>query len=424
MCKRMMLVCLGLSLVLAFAKPAPADLVGHWAFDDGAGSVALDSSGYGHDAVVEGGGDAAWVEGQLGNAVEVGNGVWVNVPPEVWAPIDNQFTVAYWSFGYDGLANNWGFFATAAGANRMISNHLPWGDGSVYYDTADAAGAWNAERISQALDPGLATGVWNHWAFTKNADTGDKKVYLNGEVWLTGTNATGPVTEITVFTIGSGANGAEQYLGMIDDFQLHDVELTQEEIQAAMRGVSRELASGPTPEDAKIDVLRDVILSWTPGELAAKHDLYLGTVFTDVNEASAANDLGVLVSQGQADTSYDAGILEFGQTYYWRVDEVNSAPDNTVFKGDVWIFTAEPYSIQIPGDTIAVTASSSSNEFSMAIKAIDGSGLGADDTHAISPEAMWFTGTVDLDPWIQFEFDAVQQLDTMKVWNSNGAAEM
>ena len=37
---------------------------------------------------------------------------------------------------------------------------------------------------------------------------------------------------------------------------------------------------------------------------------------------------------------------------------------------------------------------------------------------------MWFTAAVDLDPWIQYEFDAVNELDTMRVWNSNGAAEM
>ncbi|MCP4454772.1 MAG: hypothetical protein GY809_25205, partial [Planctomycetes bacterium] len=31
--------------------------------------------------------------------------------------------------------------------------------------------------------------------------------------------------------------------------------------------------------------------------------------------------------------------------------------------------------------------------------------------------------TVDLDPWIQFEFDGVKQMDTMKIWNANSAAE-
>ncbi|MCP4451528.1 MAG: hypothetical protein GY809_08705, partial [Planctomycetes bacterium] len=110
-------------------------------------------------------------------------------------------------------------------------------------------------------------------------------------------------------------------------------------------------------------------------------------------------------------------------TYFWRVDEVNGTPDKTVFKGEIWSFTAEPYSIQIPGSAIVMTASSSSNEFSLPEKVIDGSGLGTDGSHDITPETMWFTDSPDMDPWIQFEFDGVKQLDTMKIWNSNGAAE-
>ncbi|NQV35363.1 MAG: discoidin domain-containing protein, partial [Phycisphaeraceae bacterium] len=37
---------------------------------------------------------------------------------------------------------------------------------------------------------------------------------------------------------------------------------------------------------------------------------------------------------------------------------------------------------------------------------------------------MWFSASVDLDPWIQYEFDDVKQLDVMTVWNANSAAEM
>lgn len=34
--------------------------------------------------------------------------------------------------------------------------------------------------------------------------------------------------------------------------------------------------------------------------------------------------------------SYDPGLLESGKTFYWRVDEVNTPPDSTIFKGAVW----------------------------------------------------------------------------------------
>lgn len=184
-------------------------------------------------------------------------------------------------------------------------------------------------------------------------------------------------------------------------------------------------AHDPSPEDGTVDVPRDAVLQWTPGIHAQTRDVYFGTDVNTVTDATIDDPMDVLVSPGQTETTFDPeGVLEFGQTYYWRVDEANGAPDNTLYKGKTWSFTAEPYSIQIPGDAIAVTASSYANEFSTPQKAVNGSGLGADHSHTSNPEDMWFTATVDLDPWIQFEFDTIKQLDTMRVWNSNGAAEI
>ncbi|NQV31293.1 MAG: discoidin domain-containing protein, partial [Phycisphaeraceae bacterium] len=180
---------------------------------------------------------------------------------------------------------------------------------------------------------------------------------------------------------------------------------------------AKELASGPVPEDGANDVVRDAMLSWTPGPYADQHHVYLGESFEDVNSATVPT-----VSDLDAN-SLDVGRLEFGKTYFWRVDEVNGSPDRTVFKGEVWSFEVEPYAIAIPGATIAVTASSVSNEFSTAEQAINGSGLDANDIHGMEAGTMWFTASVDLDPWIQFEFDEVKKLDMMKVWNANSAAE-
>ncbi|NQV33955.1 MAG: discoidin domain-containing protein, partial [Phycisphaeraceae bacterium] len=207
------------------------------------------------------------------------------------------------------------------------------------------------------------------------------------------------------------------FLGAIDEVRVYDHALELGEIQAAMRG-SAALSSSLNPKHDAIDVLRDRVLGWKPGEFAAKHNVYLGTSFEDVNSAtvSTLSDLDV--------NSFDPGRLEFGTSYFWRVDEVNGTPDKTVYRGDVWSFEVEPYSIEIPGTTIAVTASSSSNEFSVPQKTLDGSGLAADESHSIGPETMWFTASVDLDSWIQYEFLDVQKLDVMRVWNSNSSAEM
>jgi hypothetical protein len=96
----------------------------------------------------------------------------------------------------------------------------------------------------------------------------------------------------------------------------------------------------PKPANGKTEVPRDVVLSWKAGTYAETHDVYFGTNFDDVNDASISNWQTALLRQGHEDTSYALpDPLEFGQTYYWRVDEVNAAPDSTVYKGDVWSFT-------------------------------------------------------------------------------------
>jgi hypothetical protein len=96
----------------------------------------------------------------------------------------------------------------------------------------------------------------------------------------------------------------------------------------------------PNPANGQTEVPRDAVLSWKAGVYADKHNVYFGTNFDDVNEASVTDWQKGLVSHEQDATMYDPpDLLEFGQTYYWRVDEVNAPPDSTIYKGDVWSFT-------------------------------------------------------------------------------------
>ena len=184
-----------------------------------------------------------------------------------------------------------------------------------------------------------------------------------------------------------------------------------------MTGGGGSAASGPNPEGGVDDVIRDSVLSWIPNEYPGTHNLYLGTSFDDVNTMTVPTVSGLDVN------SFDPDRLDFDQTYFWRVDEVNASPDKTVYKGNVWSFTAEPYSIQIPGSEIIATASSVSSDASMPEKTLDGSGLDENGVHTIATEDMWFTAMGDAAPWIQYEFDGVKKLDVMKVWNSNSSAE-
>ena len=102
------------------------------------------------------------------------------------------------------------------------------------------------------------------------------------------------------------------------------------------------------PPNGAIDVVPDVVFSWVPLGAASAYDLYLGTVFDDVNNATRTNPLGVLAAQGLETSSFDPGdLLEYGQTYYWRVDEVGATPDAEVVKGNVLSFTVLNYPIVV-----------------------------------------------------------------------------
>ncbi len=175
------------------------------------------------------------------------------------------------------------------------------------------------------------------------------------------------------------------------------------------------LASQPSPANEQVEVPVDTILNWTPGEFADKHDVYFSTNFDNVNDGVA------LVSPSQDANSYDPGRLDFAQTYFWRVDEVNAPPDLTVFKGDVWSFTVEPLACLISADRITATASSQAAGQEPE-NTINESGL-VDDLHSTQTKDMWATVEGEALPaWIQYEFDKTYQLHEMLVWNYNGQA--
>ncbi len=184
----------------------------------------------------------------------------------------------------------------------------------------------------------------------------------------------------------------------------------------------RRIATNPSPVDGATDVVQQVVLGWNPGVDALAHDIYFGTVFDDVNEAEAANPLDVLASEGQAGPTYDPeGLLEFSQTYYWRVDEITA--DGTITRGPVWTFEVEPVSYPIASDRIEATASSAPPDNGPE-KTIDGSGLNKLDEHGTATKDMWQSEPGATEPvWIQYAFDKVYKLHEMKVWNYNADLE-
>ncbi|MBN2180645.1 MAG: discoidin domain-containing protein [Sedimentisphaerales bacterium] len=180
------------------------------------------------------------------------------------------------------------------------------------------------------------------------------------------------------------------------------------------------MAYNPNPLNSATEVPRDVVLSWTPGMFARSHDIYFGTNPDDVINASRTEPSDILIFESWDANNYDIGRLEFGQTYYWRIDEVNDPSDSYIYTGDLWSFTVESLAYPIPSEMISATASSQS-EGQGPENTINNSGLDADDLHSTELTTMWLSqeggpGTA----WIQYEFTKPYKLNQILVWNYNG----
>ena len=104
-------------------------------------------------------------------------------------------------------------------------------------------------------------------------------------------------------------------------------------------------ATGPSPANAEPHAVQDAVLQWIAGEEATDHDVYFGEDATAVANADATTADIYKGRQKASETTFDPGKLEWGKTYYWRVDEINAANAASPWKGRVWSFTTADFLI-------------------------------------------------------------------------------
>ncbi len=407
------------NVALGFTAGRDPSLVGWWKFDEGTGTVASDSSGSGYAGNLNG--DCAWAVGKLGEAIQMNGTNGYFQAPHV--PLDSRtWTIAMWiNPVLTGAAT---LFREEESASANLSLHVRVGGPNIG-DQGPVRGI-RLGFYSNDLETGgglLQDYTWYHLTFWYDHEQRSRRIYVNGEQVAEGAVASPFIGKSGDIALGVW-HDSQYYNGIMDDVRIYTKALTVEEIQEVMKGwVNPEFASSPSPRGKVDDVPCDVVLGWKPGQYAGTHDVYFGTAFDDVNHASRTSPSGLLVSQGQAAATYDPdGLLSFGQTYYWRIDEVNAGPDATLYKGGTWSFTTEPYAYTVK--PVKATASSSLSSASGAEKTIGGSGLDALDQHSTSSSHMW-TSKKGMTPiWIQYEFGQVYKLWEMWVWNSNQSVEL
>jgi len=405
MCKRIVyIVMIVLGIELASVN---GELVHYWKLDD-TETIAVDSAG-GLNGIIRGG--PTPIEGKVGAAlifdgtddvIEISN---FTPPP--------QGTVAFW------VNSPLTMTTTIQRVLGVGGNYETW-----ISDTGDIANEFFDNGSYGVFVEGvLRPNEWTHVAQTYDSETTAMEIYINGVLAIASEAQTPSIPSGRTLLIGHrpGAANNQLFEGILDDVRIYDEVLSAVQIKP-IYGIDP-IATDPSPEDGAIDVPREATLNWNPGEVAGTHDVYLGISFDDVNDADRNNSLDALASQGQTATTYDPpDRLDFGQTYLWRIDEVNAPPDSTIFKGDVWSFTVEPFAYPI--ENVTATASSVNRSEEGPENTINASGLDGDDLHSFESTAMWLSSGVDPNPtWIQYEFDRVYKLHQMWVWNYNTSVE-
>ncbi len=312
------------------------DLIAWWTCDEGAGNVVGDASGNGHDGTFVNG-DPVWVPGNRGSAVELVAPTLVEIQP-----IDMELTeatMAGWILPY-ASQTDWSSFIMTRGVASGF-NILGYQLAYHWNDTSDSWSYRGGDMIAE-----------DEWTFAAVTVEPDKATfYVNG--------VAGSVNEISHASNNWNANiylggdytyaGTDRKMnGALDDVAMFSRALTAEEIQIIMDGLGTyPKAANPDPADGAMHMDTWVTLAWRAGDFAVSHNVYMGENFDNVSNATTDSD--IFLGNQTADF-YVAGFPGFaypdglvpGTTYYWRIDEVNAPPDETVYTGDVWSFTIPP----------------------------------------------------------------------------------
>ncbi|MFC1604080.1 LamG-like jellyroll fold domain-containing protein [Planctomycetota bacterium] len=416
MCKELFCSLLVLGIVLTSGVYADIDdgLVGWWMFDEGAGTTVADSSGTGHDGFFA---DSTpeWVPGLYGTALKFDGTDKVEIPDHADFHLTNAMSVALWMQPEADQSSSAKLFI------KQKSGQYPY---ALQYDESGQglfATVYASTRYDTSPHIPDFPGEWAHMCFTYNGTV--LILYKNGEE-VASVNTSGQLQQNSLsLSIGSRLDYDQNFIGIIDDVRLFNRELSPEEINQIMVDAPTGMVTNPSPADGATDVLRDVVLSWAPVEADTQHDIYFGTDAQAVTGADTSDTTGIYRGRVITGSYIPAETLEFGETYYWRVDEVGAPPDNTLLKGNIWSFTVELFVYPITNIVATVSSNEPGKE---AANTVNGSGL--DDSGLLhsneSVGNMWLSSRgADQPTWIEFEFGRVHKLYEMWVWNSNDSLE-
>jgi hypothetical protein len=301
--------------------PTPA-LVGYWKLD----ANGTDASGGGRTAVLAG---ATYRPGNIGLAVDFDG-------------VDDQVFIP-------GLRGRFPSVTITAWVRR-VGNQDPFAGIVVGYRDVNRAslhaGASNELRYRWGDDDPAASGFDSglvlpdaKWTFTALVvEPTRAKLYLHDGVSML--SAENPIphapADFDAIILGhDNFDATSWFAGRIDDVRIYSYALTEAELLDLHGRGGRAFAPDPPAGGGAPPGSRR--LGWSAGLQASSHDVYFGTSWIAVRDATPASpEYRGNVTQAQF---LAPPPLLVGQTYSWRVDEVTPGG---VVRGEVWSFRVEP----------------------------------------------------------------------------------
>ncbi|MDC0204441.1 peptide-N-glycosidase F-related protein [Flavobacteriales bacterium] len=161
------------------------------------------------------------------NHITVNSAESIDLSTTAMSSISNEVTISFLINGNPNVLPQNTTILEAYDTNnyRTLNIHFPWSNGRMYWDCGNS-GTSSYDRIDKAASLNEYTDEWSHWAFTKNATTGDLKIYRNGILWHSGTGHTKTI-DIATLKLASNGNGNDYFWdGHIKELRIFDKELS------------------------------------------------------------------------------------------------------------------------------------------------------------------------------------------------------
>ncbi len=237
-----------------------------------------------------------------------------------------EFFVSRAGDGWDGSATEYVF----------SKSFLSWGGWDITFNRETKTIKFSIRDQAMSSTTSFENNEWHHVAVVRDVDTNTYTLYVDYIAEASIEYSSGSVkNEPLAIGAGYGWTSARSFYGAIDDLRISDESLDP---NAFLRDTVYK-ANEPVPHDGVLSVKSDATLTWSAGDYAVSHKVYLGLSYDAVDAA----DENSPEYKGEFDSMEYTSTLAVGKTYYWRVDEVNSEYAGSPWKGDVWSFTVKDY---------------------------------------------------------------------------------